>query len=73
MCTDENNDKKKTSYIPNCWKTAKPMTLKFWGFQFVFWKIQRNCMSGLFCIADLSKVGRKEFSFSFMGFNSVQA
>ena len=35
----------------NCCKTAKPMTLKFLDFQFVFinffWKIRCNCMSGL--------------------------
>ena len=47
MCTDKNN-KKKTNLPPlpfhssysflNCWKTTKPMTLKFLDFQFVFIK-----------------------------------
>ena len=38
------------------------MTLKFSDFQFVSincLKIKHNWMSGLFCIADLSEVGRK--------------
>ena len=37
-------------------------------------KIKHNYMSGLFCIEDLSKVGRKKpFFFNFMVFNPVQA
>ena len=50
----------------------KAMTLKFSDFQFVLikvlWKIKCNCMSGLFCIANLLKVGRKMHSFKFYGF-----
>ena len=87
MCTDKNNDKNKTN-LPssfhssdgflNFWKTAKPMTLKFSDFQFVsincFVIFNNDCMSGLFCIADLLDVGRKKKDFfNFMVFNLLQA
>ena len=49
----------------NCRKTAKSMTLRFSGFQFVFinvrWKFQPNYMSGLFCIVNLLEMGRKKY------------
>ena len=43
MCTDKSNDENQTnitslpfhSSFLNCWKTAKPTTLKFLDFQFV--------------------------------------
>ena len=72
-CLEKHNDKNKSN-LPvrpyhssysflNCWKTTKSMTLKFLGFQFivinVLWKIKRNCMSGLFCIANVVEEGRK--------------
>ena len=45
-------------------KTAKSAkTLKFSDFQFVLWKIKSNCMSRLFCVANLLEVGRKKTFF----------
>ena len=45
-------------------KTAKSAkTLKFSDFQFVLWKIKSNCMSGLFCIANLLELGKKKYIF----------
>ena len=62
----------------HCWKTAtKPMTLITSGLSLflltILWKIKRNCMSGLFCMAYLSKVGRKKHFFNFMVFKPLQA
>ena len=42
----------------NCWKTTKPMTLKFLDFQFTFVNWFDNCMSRLFLIADVPEKGR---------------
>ena len=64
------NDKNKLTYslrlssysFFDCWHSAKPMTLKILGFQFistVLWKIEHNCMPESFFIADISEVGRK--------------
>ena len=43
------------------------MILKFLDFQYVFvnvlLKISSNCMSGLFCIANLLEIGRKKIFF----------
>ena len=54
----------------NYWKTAKSITLKFLGFQFIFtvlWKVKQNCMGELFCTASLLEVSRKKH-FYFYGF-----
>ena len=78
MCTDKNNDKDKTNLLPlpfqfvytvlNCWKTTKSMTLKLSDFQFAF--INRKCMIGLFCIANLLEVVKKnKYVFNFLTFN----
>ena len=52
------------------------LTMKFLDLQFVFtnvlWKIKRNCMIGLFCIANLIEVGRKKTLFNFMDFSTLQ-
>ena len=75
MRTVTNNDKNKMSWPPpsfysflNCWKTAKSTKTKFSDFQFVLKKIKSNCMSGLFCIANLLGVGRQKTFFWFYGF-----
>ena len=53
----------------NCWKTAKSTNaLKFSDFQFVLWKIKSNCISGLFCVANLFDLGRKNIVFQFYVF-----
>ena len=88
MCTDENNNENKTN-LPspltfhsrysflNYYKKTKPMTLKFWDFQFflltVLWKIKCNFISGLFCIAALSRWEEKNLFCNFMVFKSLQA
>ena len=67
MCTVKINDKYKINLPPppfhsflNCWKTAKSTkSLKFSEFKFVFWQISSNCISRLFCVANLFEVGRK--------------
>ena len=46
------------------------MTLKF--LLTVLWKTKSNCMSGLFCIANLLELGRKKNFFSFMDFNLLK-
>ena len=51
------------------------MILKFLDFQYVFvnvlLKISSNCMSGLFCIANLLEMGRKKkFFLNFYGFQT---
>ena len=62
----------------HCGKTAtKPMTLITSGLSLflltILWKIKRNCMSGLFGMAYLSKVGRKKHFLNFMVFKPFQA
>ena len=36
---------------------------------YVLWKFECNCMHGLFCIADLSELGRKNYLFWFYFFH----
>ena len=73
MCTEKKTTRIKRKYhlIPSSPATVlliaekqQSLTLNFSDFQFVFikvlWKIKRNCMSGLFCIANLLEVDRKK-------------
>ena len=77
MSTDENNDKNKTNLLLSSTLVtafliaqnllSKSMTL--WIFRLsLLWKIDRNCISGLFFITNLSEVVRKKHSFYFYGF-----
>ena len=77
MSTDENNDKNKTNLLLSSTLVtafliaqkllSKPMTI--WIFRLsLLWKIDRNCISGLFFITNLSEVVRKKHSFYFYGF-----
>ena len=77
MSTDENNDKNKTNLLLSSTLVtafliaqnllSKSMTL--WIFRLsLLWKIERNCISVLFFITNLSEVVRKKHSFYFYGF-----
>ena len=74
----QNNDKNKINLPPPSFTVflmaKKLVTLlrlknvkKFSYFKLVLGKIKSNCMSGLLCIINLLKVGRKETFFYFYG------
>ena len=76
MWTNKNNDKNKTNLPPPPSTPSTPfliaeklLSLLFWNFQtFSLFlstvrKIRRNCMSGLFCIANLLEMGTKKVFF----------
>ena len=81
MCTDGNDDKNKTNLPPSPSTLVaviiiaeKLLSLWLWNFQTfglfllsVLLKIKHNCVSGFFCIAGLSKVGRKKHFLKFYG------
>ena len=82
MCTDKNNDKNKTNLMPphfqSCFRfliAEKLLSLSFSSFQTfslflltALQKIKRKCISELFCIANLTEMGRKNISLYFMNF-----
>ena len=76
MCTDKNNDKNKTKPLSSSTPftvfliAEKLLNLWLWNFQTFslflltgLWKIKCNCMSGLFCIANLLEVDWKKAFF----------
>ena len=67
MCTDTNNDKNKTKPSPPTSSSYSLFLLTVLG------KINRNCMSRLFCIANLLETDKiKTFLFGFICFNLIQ-
>ena len=67
MCTDKNNDKNKTKPSPPTSSSYSLFLLTVLG------KIKRNCMSRLFCIANLLETDKiKTFLSGFICFNLIQ-
>ena len=72
MCADQNHDKNKTNLprpppVTVFLIAERQLSLWLWNFQtfglfllIVLGKTKRNCMSVLFCIANLLEVGRKK-------------
>ena len=86
MCTDGNHSignlcvQMETTLVTVFLITEKLLSLWLWNFQTfslflltVLWKIEGNCISGSFFIADLWEVGRKKHFFNFMAFSPFQA
>ena len=88
ICTDENNDKNKKELPPPLSSTPiavfliaeKLLTLWLWNFKtFSFfllpflWKLERNCIPGLFFIFLYLSEIEKNSCFNYLVFNSLQA